>query len=60
MKSSVTKSLLAYSEEHYRDYMLVPVDGQARPAWFMLFMWMELVFHVPVSMWSVSALLTGE
>lgn len=59
MKTSLTKQLLAHSKEHYRDYMLVPQEGQVQPAWFMLFVWMELFFHVPISLWSVRGLLNG-
>lgn len=59
MKTPLTKQLLAHSKEHYRDYMLVPPEGQAPPAWFVLFLWMELFFHVPVSVWSVGALWRG-
>jgi hypothetical protein len=59
MKTSITNSLLAYSKENYKDYMLVPPEGQSAPAWFLLYMWMELIFHVPISFWSVSALLNG-
>lgn len=60
MQTSVTRSLLAHSKEHYRDFMLIPQEGRVAPPWFLLFMWMELFFHVPISFWSIPALLNGE
>jgi hypothetical protein len=59
MKTTLTKQLFAYSEEHYKDYMLVPPEGYTQPAWFVLYMWMELFFHVPISLWSVPGLING-
>ena len=29
------------------------------PAWFASFMWMEAVYHVPLSLWAVRALVRG-
>jgi hypothetical protein len=59
MKTSATKALLAHSKEHYRDFLLAPPEGQVAPAWFVLFMWMELFFHVPISLWAVRGLVNG-
>lgn len=30
------------------------------PSWFTLYMWLELVYHVPVSIWAIGALLRGK
>lgn len=30
------------------------------PAWFDLYMWMELVYHVPLSFWAVGALVRSK
>lgn len=27
------------------------------PAWFMMYMYMELIYHVPLSIWAIGALL---
>lgn len=29
------------------------------PAWFLSFIWMEAIYHVPLSIWAVPALLKG-
>lgn len=29
------------------------------PAWFNLYMWMELVYHLPLSFWAAGALIRG-
>ena len=30
------------------------------PAWFNAYMWMEAVYHLPLSVWAVRALLQGK
>ena len=30
------------------------------PAWFTMYLWLELVYHVPLSFWAVGALLRGS
>lgn len=30
------------------------------PAWFTMYMWMELLYHTPLSVWAIGALLRGE
>lgn len=60
MVPEVSKKLLAYAATHYKDFMLTPPEGVQRPAWFMLFMWMEPLFHVPVGVWAVRGLTGGE
>lgn len=60
MIPAVSKQLLAFSQENYKDFMLVPAAGMERPAWFVFFMWMEVVFHVPVSFWSLRGLWNGK
>ncbi|EME43808.1 hypothetical protein DOTSEDRAFT_151328 [Dothistroma septosporum NZE10] len=39
----------------YRDQFFV-----SPPAWFTLYMWMELFYHVPLSVWAVGALLRDD
>jgi hypothetical protein len=29
------------------------------PAWFTVYMWMELLYHTPLSVWAIGALLRG-
>jgi hypothetical protein len=30
------------------------------PAWFNMYMYMELVYHVPLSVWAIGALIRGD
>ncbi|KAI5366394.1 Putative sigma intracellular receptor 2, EXPERA domain-containing protein [Septoria linicola] len=39
----------------YRDQFFV-----SPPAWFSLYTWMELIYHVPVSIWAVGGLLRDD
>ncbi|KAK4629432.1 Sigma intracellular receptor 2 [Fulvia fulva] len=39
----------------YRDQFFV-----SPPAWFTLYMWMELFYHLPLSVWALSALLRDD
>jgi EXPERA (EXPanded EBP superfamily) len=59
MVPDISKRLIAYAQENYKDFMLTPPPGAESPAWFVLFMWMELFFHIPVSFWSVRGLVQG-
>ncbi|CAK4033392.1 integral membrane [Lecanosticta acicola] len=39
----------------YRDKFFI-----APPAWFTMYIWMELIYHVPLSLWAVGALLRDD
>lgn len=39
----------------YRDQFFI-----APPAWFTMYTWMELLYHVPLSVWAVGALIRSE
>lgn len=39
----------------YRDQFFINT-----PAWFTMYMWMELLYHVPLSVWAVGALIRGK
>ncbi|KAK3686418.1 hypothetical protein LTR37_019849 [Vermiconidia calcicola] len=30
------------------------------PSWFMMYMWMEALYHIPLSVWAVGALLRNS
>jgi hypothetical protein len=32
----------------------------APPAWFDMYIWMEFLYHVPLSVWAIGALLRGK
>jgi hypothetical protein len=59
MVLDISKKLLAYAEANYKDFMLTPAPGMERPAWFMLFMWLEPLFHIPIAVWAVRGLIKG-
>ena len=42
-----------YIDTYHDEFFINP------PAWFMLYMWMELLYHVPLSIWAIGALLRG-
>jgi hypothetical protein len=46
----ISKKLLAFQAANYKDMFFV-----SPPAWFRMYMWMELFFHVPISLWSSGA-----
>jgi hypothetical protein len=50
----ISKKLLAFQAANYKDMFFV-----SPPAWFRMYMWMELFFHVPISLWSIGALWRG-
>ncbi|KAK0266317.1 hypothetical protein LTR48_005480 [Friedmanniomyces endolithicus] len=31
----------------------------APPAWFMLYVWFELLYHLPLSVWAIGAIIRG-
>ena len=40
--------------ETYHDQLFI-----SPPAWFTMYLWMEALYHVPLSVWAVGALLRG-
>ncbi|GAB7362930.1 hypothetical protein MBLNU230_g3229t2 [Neophaeotheca triangularis] len=47
--------LRTYYIETYQDQFFI-----SPPPWFGLYLWFEVLYHVPVSVWAVGALLRGE
>lgn len=48
-------ALRTYYIETYQDQFFI-----SPPPWFGLYLWFEVLYHVPVSVWAVGALLRGE
>jgi hypothetical protein len=48
------KDLRKFYIDTYRDQFFINP-----PAWFMMYMWMEALYHVPLSIWAIGALLRG-
>ncbi|KAH0831673.1 hypothetical protein FOPE_02890 [Fonsecaea pedrosoi] len=46
--SPLSHTLLAYQLERFQDQFFV-----SPPAWFTAYMWIEAVYHVPISLWMV-------
>ena len=42
-----------YIETYHDQFFISP------PAWFTMYMWMELLYHTPLSVWAISALWRG-
>lgn len=56
LQTDLSASLRSYYVATYRDkFFEAPT-----PVWFQAFIWMELVYHVPLSLWAVWGLLRGE
>ena len=43
-----------YIDTYHDQFFISP------PAWFTMYIWMELFYHVPLSIWAIGALLRGE
>ena len=43
-----------YIETYHDQFFTYP------PAWFTMYMWMELLYHTPLSVWAIGALLRGR
>lgn len=56
LQTDLSASLRSYYVATYRDKFF---EAPA-PVWFQAFIWMELVYHVPLSLWAVWGLLRGE
>ncbi|KAJ5217089.1 hypothetical protein N7468_010097 [Penicillium chermesinum] len=52
LQSSLSPPIRAFYVNTYRDKFF-----EAAPVWFQSFMWMELLYHVPLSLWAVWALM---
>lgn len=56
LQTDLSNRLREYYVATYRDkFFDVPT-----PVWFQTFIWMELMYHVPLSLWAVWGLLRGE
>jgi hypothetical protein len=53
--SDLSHHLRSYYITTYRDKFF-----SEPPTWFTAFVWMELLYHVPLSLWAVWGLLRGE
>ena len=51
---SISKTLLEHQEQNYQDLFFI-----SPPRWFIFYIWLELCFHVPVSIWSLYGLWNG-
>jgi hypothetical protein len=51
----LSRSLVSYHLERFQDQFFT-----SPPAWFTVYMWLELVYHVPVSLWLGWGLWNGE
>lgn len=54
LQSSLSPPIREFYVNTYRDKFF-----EDAPIWFQAFMWMELLYHVPLSLWAVWALLKG-
>lgn len=50
----ITDLRLYYVETYHDQFFTAP------PAWFNMYMWMELLYHTPLSVWAIGALLRGK
>lgn len=55
LRSDLSLRLREYYVATYRDKFF---EGPV-PTWFSVFIWIELLYHVPVSVWAVWGLLRG-
>ncbi|KAI4229215.1 MAG: hypothetical protein L6R36_001064 [Xanthoria steineri] len=51
-------TLRTYYHTTYKDQFFSPTGPPT--AWFSAFLWMEALYHVPLSLWAVSALYNGN
>ncbi|KAL8841831.1 MAG: hypothetical protein Q9176_003018 [Flavoplaca citrina] len=54
---TILTTLRSYYHTTYKDQFFSP--GGPPTAWFGLFLWMEALYHVPLSLWAVGALWDG-
>jgi len=55
IKPEFLNTLRTYYTTTFRDQFFTEP-----PAWFNAYMWMELIYHVPLSLWAIGALLRGS
>ena len=53
--TDLSRNLVAYHLERFQDQFFT-----APPAWFTVYMWLEVVYHVPISLWLGWGLWNGE
>lgn len=56
LQTELSSTLREFYITTYRDKFF----ESPAPVWFQAFIWMELVYHVPASLWAVWGLLSGE
>lgn len=56
LRTDLSKNLRDFYITTYRDKFF----EEPAPVWFTTFIWMELLYHVPLSAWAVWALLRGN
>ncbi|KAF1813317.1 hypothetical protein P152DRAFT_415194 [Eremomyces bilateralis CBS 781.70] len=49
------KALRLYYIQTYKDFFFIDP-----PAWFGTYMWMELIYHLPLSLWAVPAIIRDD
>jgi len=54
IKPAFLDTIRTYYIETFRDQFF-----SSPPAWFNAYIWMELIYHVPLSIWAIGALLRG-
>ncbi|KAF2137992.1 uncharacterized protein K452DRAFT_256741 [Aplosporella prunicola CBS 121167] len=55
MKPVFMMSLRKYYIDTYQDQFFI-----APPAWFRMYMWMELLYHAPLCVWAIGALMRND
>lgn len=53
MRAGISLQLREFYISSYRDKFF----EEPAPTWFTVFIWMELLYHVPLSLWSIRGLL---
>lgn len=56
IQTSLSSQLRTFYVSTYRDKFFEPPT----PAWFNAFIWMELIYHVPASIWAIWGLWKGK
>ncbi len=53
--TDLSRNIVSYHLERFQDQFFT-----SPPAWFTLYMWLELVYHVPVTLWLLWGIWNGE
>ncbi|CAL5874197.1 uncharacterized protein PFLUO_LOCUS8485 [Penicillium psychrofluorescens] len=56
MRTGISLQLREFYISSYRDKFF----EEPAPTWFTVFIWMELLYHVPLSLWSIRGLLRNH